>query len=84
MQPDVAERWDVSPDNKTYTFHINRDATYQDGRPVSADDVKYSFERALSPDTASIVAENFLGDIVGAKDVSRGRATEISGMVPTS
>jgi oligopeptide transport system substrate-binding protein len=80
VQPDVAESWDVSADGKTYTFHINKNATYQDGRPVSADDVKYSFERALSPDTASIVAENFLGDIVGAKDVSRGRATEISGL----
>jgi oligopeptide transport system substrate-binding protein len=80
VQPDVAESWDVSPDQKTYTFHINKNATFQDGRPVSADDVKYSFERALSPDTASIVAENFLGDIAGAKDVSRGRATEISGL----
>ncbi len=80
VQPDVAERWEVSPDGKTYTFYINKSATYQDGRPVSADDVKYSFERALSPDTASIVAENFLGDIVGAKDVSRGRAKEISGL----
>lgn len=80
VQPDIAESWDVSPDGKTYTFHINKSATFQDGRPVSADDVKYSFERALSPDTASIVAENFLGDIVGAKDVSRGRATEISGL----
>ena len=47
---------------------------------MSADDVKYSFERALSPDTGSVTAENFLGDIVGAKDVSRGRATEISGL----
>ena len=37
-------------------------------------------KRALSPGTASIVSENFLGDIVGAKDVSRGRAEEISGV----
>jgi oligopeptide transport system substrate-binding protein len=80
VQPDVAESWDVSPDQKTYTFHINKNATFQDGRPVSADDVKYSFERALSPDTASNVAANVLGDIAGAKDVSRGRATEISGL----
>jgi oligopeptide transport system substrate-binding protein len=80
VQPDLAERWDTSPDGKVYTFHLNPRATFQDGRPVLASDVKYSFERALSPDTGSIVAENFLGDIVGAKDVSRGRATEISGV----
>ena len=80
IQPDVAESYDVSPDGKTYTFHLNKKATYQDGRPVSADDVKYSWERALNPDTGSVTAENFLGDIVGAKDVSRGRATAISGL----
>ncbi len=80
VQPDLAETYEVSADGKTYTFHLNKKATYQDGRPVSADDVKYSWERALSPDTGSVTAENFLGDIVGAKDVSRGRATEISGL----
>ena len=80
IQPDVAESFDVSADGTTYTFHLNKKATFQDGRPVSADDVKYSFERALSPDTGSVTAENFLGDIVGAKDVSRGRAKTISGL----
>ena len=80
VQPDIAESWDVSADGKTFTFHLNKKATYQDGRPVSADDVKYSLERALNQDTGSVTAENFLGDIVGAKDVSRGRATQISGL----
>ena len=80
VQPDIAERWDVSDDGLVYTFHLNRQATFHDGRPVTAEDIKYSWERALSPGTASIVSENFLGDIVGAKDVSRGRAEQISGV----
>jgi oligopeptide transport system substrate-binding protein len=80
VQPDLAERWEVSNEGKTYTFFLNRNATFHDGRPVTADDVKYSITRALSPETASVVAENFLGDIVGAKDVSRGRAGEVSGV----
>ncbi len=80
LQPDLADAPQISPDGLVYTFHLNPKATFQDGRPVTADDVKYSWERALSPDTGSVVAENFLGDIVGAKDVSRGRATEISGV----
>jgi len=80
VQPDLAASWDVSPDGKTYTFHLNPKATFHDGRPVTAEDIKYSFQRALAPETASVVAENFLGDIAGAKDVSRGRATEISGL----
>jgi len=80
VQPDVAESWDVSPDGKTYTFHINKKAQFQDGRPVLAADVKYSWERALSQDTGSVTAENFLGDIIGARDVANGTATEISGV----
>jgi oligopeptide transport system substrate-binding protein len=80
VQPDLAERWDTSPDGKVYTFHLNPGATFHDGRLVTADDIKYSIDRALSPDTGSIVAENFLGDVVGAKDVSRGRADEVSGV----
>ncbi len=80
IQPDLAERWEISDDGLKFTFHLNPQATFHDGRAVLAEDVKYSLERALSPDTASVVAENFLGDIVGAKDVSRGRATEISGL----
>ncbi len=80
VQPDIAENWDASPDGKTYTFHLRRDAAFQDGRPVTAADVKYSFERALSPDTGSVTAANFLGDIVGAKDVARANAKEINGL----
>lgn len=80
VQPDLAERWDVSPDGKVYTFYLNPKATFHDGRPVLAEDVKYSMERALDPATGSVVAENFLGDIVGAKDLSRGRADAVSGI----
>ncbi len=80
VQPDIAERWDISPDGKTYTFFLNKAATFHDGRAVTANDVKYSLERALSPETGSVTAENFLGDIVGAKDLSRGRADEIRGV----
>ncbi|MHB8377283.1 MAG: peptide ABC transporter substrate-binding protein, partial [Dehalococcoidia bacterium] len=80
IQPDLAERWDLSPDGKTYTFHLNPKAVFQDGRPVTAADVKYSWERALNPDTTSVTAENFLGDIVGAKDVANGTTKQISGV----
>jgi len=80
VQPDLAERWERSDDGTKYTFFLNPRATFHDRRPVTAEDVKYSFERALNPATGSVVAENFLGDIVGARDVSRGRADEVSGI----
>lgn len=81
IQPDLAERWDLSPDGKTYTFHLRGDAVFsQDGRPVTAEDVRYSLERAADPRTESLVAEAYLSDIVGARDKIRGRADHISGI----
>jgi peptide/nickel transport system substrate-binding protein len=45
--PELAEKWDVSPDGKEVTFHIRQDAHFQDGAPVEAKDVIYSVERLL-------------------------------------
>ena len=79
--PDIAETWTVSEDGTVYTFTIRRDALFHEGRPVTAEDFKYSLDRtALLGRTQSVVAEAFLGDIVGAKDVIRGRAESISGV----
>ncbi|MGB6837423.1 MAG: peptide ABC transporter substrate-binding protein [Dehalococcoidia bacterium] len=64
----------------TYTFHLRPDALFHDRRPVIADDVKYSLERAVDPRTGSVVAETYLRDIEGARDMARGRADEISGI----
>ena len=46
-QPDLADRWDVSADGKTYTFHLHPGVKWQDGQPFSSDDVKFSFEEVL-------------------------------------
>jgi oligopeptide transport system substrate-binding protein len=77
---DIAERWDISQDRRTYTFYLRNDAVFQDGRKVTAADFKYSWERACDPATGSGVAGTYLGDIIGAKDVLEGRAREISGV----
>lgn len=44
----LAQRWDVSDDGKTYTFHLKKGATFQDGSPVEAKDVVYSVQRLLA------------------------------------
>jgi oligopeptide transport system substrate-binding protein len=81
LAPDIAKNWDVSPDGKIYTFHLRDDVVFQTTfRQVTAEDFKYSMERVANPDTASTVAEAYLGDIVGARDMINGTADHISGI----
>jgi oligopeptide transport system substrate-binding protein len=78
--PDLAESWEISSDALTYTFKIRDTAVFHDGKSVTASDFKWSIERAAHPDTASPVAETYLSDIVGVKEVLEGTATSISGI----
>src|ERR1700756_1816045 len=45
---ELAESYEVSPDGLKLTFHLRKDAKFQDGTPVSADDVKWSLDRAVT------------------------------------
>ena len=80
VRPDLAERWQISDDGKTYTFSLRKNARFHDGRPVSARDFKYSIERAANPALGSKTAETYLGDIVGVKDKLQKRASAVSGV----
>lgn len=80
LTPDLAEKWDVSPDGMIYTFHLRQNAKFHNGRDVTAEDVKYSLERAASPALASETALTYLGDIVGIRDYAAGQADHISGI----
>ena len=51
--PGVAASWDISPDAKTYTFHLRNDARWSDGSPLTAHDFVASWKRALTPDTGA-------------------------------
>ena len=77
---DLAEGWEVSDDRTVYTFTLRDNARFHDGRSVTAHDVKYSWERALHPDTDSPVAETYLGDVVGAKALAAGEADSLEGV----
>jgi peptide/nickel transport system substrate-binding protein len=48
INPRLAERWEISSDGMEYTFYLREDATFHDGSPVTADAVKYSFDRVLT------------------------------------
>ena len=47
-KPWLAKSWEGSPDGKTWTFHLRENAKWQDGQPLTADDVVFSFEYALN------------------------------------
>jgi peptide/nickel transport system substrate-binding protein len=49
VTPLLAESWDVTPDGKTYTFHLRKGLKFSDGSPMDAHAVKFSFERAKAP-----------------------------------
>ncbi len=47
LVPCLAEKWEVSPDGKAVTFYLVKDARWHDGKPVTAEDVKFTFEYKL-------------------------------------
>src|SRR5512132_1440115 len=53
VEPSLAERWDVSADGLTYTFHLRRGVTFHDGSAFSAHNVVGSWQRALDRTTKS-------------------------------
>lgn len=55
----IAEKWDVSEDGKTYTFHIRENAKWSNGDDVTAGDFVFAWKRLLNPETGSPAA--FLG-----------------------
>lgn len=80
VAPDLAERWDVSEDGLTYTFHLRSNARFHDGKPVTAEDVKFSFERATDTETQSPEVSAYLDDIVGVLPKLAGQADEVTGV----
>lgn len=50
--PGLADRWEISPDGRTYTFHIRTNAVWSTGEPITSADVVWSWFRAVNPATA--------------------------------
>lgn len=48
-QPRLAEKWEISKDQKSFTFYLRKNAFFHDGKPVTAEDVKFSFDAIFEP-----------------------------------
>ncbi|HEX4009411.1 MAG TPA: ABC transporter substrate-binding protein [Solirubrobacteraceae bacterium] len=66
VQPGLASSWQISPDGKTYTFHL-RDARFSNGATVTAQDVKFSIDRFASP-TVDAAYSGFLAATFKSSD----------------
>lgn len=77
---DLAESWDVSDDGRVYTFHLRDNILFHNERRVTAQDVKYSIERAADPRNGSPTVTAYLGNVVGVVDKFEGRADEVAGV----
>ncbi len=87
LVPELATRWEISPDGKTYTFHLRTDVFFHDdscfpggkGRKFVAQDVKYSFERVCNPKTLTSGFWVFQDIVEGANEYFAGKAKELTG-----
>jgi ABC-type transport system substrate-binding protein len=67
LEPDLAERWDISADGKAWTFHLRKSLKFQgDWGELTADDVVYSLTRAADPKRST-----FSADFAGVESVAK-------------
>lgn len=81
LQPELARSWEVSEDGRTYTFHLRTDVFFHDnpcfeggvGRKVTAEDVRYSFERNCDPQQKTVQFWAFKDKVLGASEYFESR-----------
>jgi ABC-type transport system substrate-binding protein/methyl-accepting chemotaxis protein len=78
IRPAIAERWEISPDGRVYTFYLRESARFHNGRRVRADDVKYSFERQMRQNESS--AAWAFRPLVGAEAFMSGEVETVTGI----
>lgn len=67
--PGIAESWDISEDNLTYTFHLRKDAKWSNGEPVTAKDFIFAWNQLFTAENAAEYASVWAGYIQGATEM---------------
>ncbi len=58
--PDLASQWDISDNGLIYTFHLRPNVFWHDGKPFTANDVKFTFDTLLSPKTQTVRRSSYI------------------------
>lgn len=77
--PGVADTWESNDDATVWTFHLNPNAKFSDGTPITADDVIWTWSWITNPNSKSTSPDNFKW-VAGYEDVKSGAAETLSGM----
>ena len=80
---DLAESWEVSDDQLTWTFHLREGVTWHDGEPFTADDVKFTIELCYNPaNTMAALLTTWRPSTASSASTStrKGRPTTITGI----
>ena len=72
LEPDLAKSFTISPDGKIYTFKLREDVKFHNGRKLTAEDIKFSIERAINPKTQS-PGQGFFWSIKGFDEMVAGK-----------
>lgn len=77
--PLVAEKWEVSEDQKTYTFHIRKGIKFSNGEELTADDVAFTYTAMADPNYDGPRADA-VQNLVGYEEYNKGDAASVSGI----
>lgn len=78
-RPALAQWWEISPDGLNYIFHLRRGVRFHDGEPLTAEDVRFTFEVVTHPDYQGPSNIGY-DSLVGYDEYHSGKAEHISGI----
>lgn len=78
--PCIADSWTISDDKTTYTFHISNSAKFHNGRKITANDIKFSWQRSIVNVESYLLTQSSLWLIQGVSNYRSGKSKEIEGL----
>jgi peptide/nickel transport system substrate-binding protein len=72
IRPALAESWEIAPDDLSWVFHLRPNVTFHDGTPMTAEDVVFSFDRAMAEGSTNAQKQLFDGinEVTAIDDVT--------------